>query len=408
MARTPLTREEKENATNEKKASSPAVEPIANGKGAPPKVPRRKATNHDNAHENGTSTTSRKTEMNGSKESISPEALSSPSINEATTIPSQLPLVPSFVACMRAKESMLSLQSWVTLALTLDGRDKMTKLLQYLSRLAAYLVASSKHSSQAKRFVALKVSLTNSRKAFRLGRTLIELHRLKQLKLWESFIETCRVSKLADAENDTPSQLSLACRAYQSILSHFASFFASTDNTASTASSTPFLMVLGSAVKLLGLAGFWAGDNVNYLTMSKLFDNYQSNDSERRMKRMQLQSKAAVFANRSYFMGSLAGLYVSWRAYYRFRRQQQSEQAAAAAAPDSNDSLQSEQTKAKQFALFTMLLKSICDVLVFSNNPGLDLWQTYRGRKMHEGFHCLCGLTSAATVLYNNFPDAKK
>jgi hypothetical protein len=26
---------------------------------------------------------------------------------------------------------------------------------------------------------------------------------------------------------------------------------------------------------------------------------------------------------------------------------------------------------------------------------------------MHEGFHCLCGLLSAGSVLYNNFPNKK-
>jgi hypothetical protein len=27
---------------------------------------------------------------------------------------------------------------------------------------------------------------------------------------------------------------------------------------------------------------------------------------------------------------------------------------------------------------------------------------------MNEGFHCLCGLLSAGTVLYNNFPENKQ
>jgi hypothetical protein len=53
------------------------------------------------------------------------------------------------------------------------------------------------------------------------------------------------------------------------------------------------------------------------------------------------------------------------------------------------------------------LAKSCCDVLVFSNNPGVDLWKrSRRGAPMHEGFHCLCGLVSASAVLYNNFPNS--
>ena len=61
----------------------------------------------------------------------------------------------------------------------------------------------------------------------------------------------------------------------------------------------------------------------------------------------------------------------------------------------------------KHFELFLALLKSICDVTVFSNNPGIDLHLKLRGKKNHEGFHCLCGLISASTVLYNNFSNAE-
>jgi hypothetical protein len=45
--------------------------------------------------------------------------------------------------------------------------------------------------------------------------------------------------------------------------------------------------------------------------------------------------------------------------------------------------------------------------MVFSNMPGIDLHKRFRGKKNHEGFHCVCGLISAGTVVYNNFPDAK-
>ena len=64
------------------------------------------------------------------------------------------------------------------------------------------------------------------------------------------------------------------------------------------------------------------------------------------------------------------------------------------------------------FVTFSSLAQSIlpchqscCDVLVFSNNPGIDFHERYRGKKMNEGFHSVCGLVSAGTVLYNNFPN---
>eukprot|EP01083_Nonionella_stella_P219660 786616_1 len=49
--------------------------------------------------------------------------------------------------------------------------------------------------------------------------------------------------------------------------------------------------------------------------------------------------------------------------------------------------------------------QSCCDVTVFSNNPGVDLHLKYRGRKMNEGIQCVCGITSALTVIYNNYPS---
>lgn len=53
-------------------------------------------------------------------------------------------------------------------------------------------------------------------------------------------------------------------------------------------------------------------------------------------------------------------------------------------------------------------MQSCCDVIVFSNMPGIDLHRRMRGKKNHEGLHCLCGLISASTVIYNNFPDAER
>ena len=66
-----------------------------------------------------------------------------------------------------------------------------------------------------------------------------------------------------------------------------------------------------------------------------------------------------------------------------------------------------KRTERKHFELSLALLKSCCDFMVFSNNPGIDLHLKLRGRKNHEGLHCLGGLVSASTVLYNNFPNAK-
>ena len=78
----------------------------------------------------------------------------------------------------------------------------------------------------------------------------------------------------------------------------------------------------------------------------------------------------------------------------------------------SSDEIQKQYKKMKeqQFVLFVATIKSICDVIVFSNNPGIDLWTKYSPTKskLHEGIHCCCGIISACTVLYNTFPNKKK
>ncbi|KAL7483976.1 hypothetical protein ACHAW6_009620 [Cyclotella cf. meneghiniana] len=40
------------------------------------------------------------------------------------------------------------------------------------------------------------------------------------------------------------------------------------------------------------------------------------------------------------------------------------------------------------------------------NNPKRGLAFEIRERKNHEGLHCCCGLISAGTVLFGNFPNA--
>lgn len=118
-------------------------------------------------------------------------------------------------------------------------------------------------------------------------------------------------------------------------------------------------------------------------------------------------------------MGGLAGLYVNLRSFWihrngalaEARRKHHDESATASNDKDDDDNGARrgalKKIEQRHFELFLALLKSICDVTVFSNNPGIDLHLKLRGKKNHEGFHCLCGLISASTVLYNNFPNAE-
>jgi hypothetical protein len=81
------------------------------------------------------------------------------------------------------KANPWAIQPWAALVLTLDGRDKITKVLQYASRFLGWWLAGGSHKNQSVRFTALYKSLAMSRKAFRLGRSFIELEKLRSMGL---------------------------------------------------------------------------------------------------------------------------------------------------------------------------------------------------------------------------------
>jgi hypothetical protein len=356
--------------------------------------------------------------------------------------PSTLPIV-SLREGLQLKVSAWELQSWVSMALTLDGRDKITKFLQYVARLLAWWLAGT---TQAQRFTSLKTSITTSRKAFRLGRTLIEYQKLRSAGIIERIgwnlkhnfpenegesddkppVTSAQRSFFRRAssnigwgpvnleENEpSPSRRkfyrsisSVAYRMYRPLASRL-----SATGESSLPPDDPLWKVVGSALKMLGLFGFWTGDNISFLTSSGLFDNFKVDKPTRMAQRKQLATKASLAANKFYFAGGIAGLYVSLRAYLEWRKEKlQTLQDRIDAAEDEDEELEAkrafDKAKAKQFILFLAVLKSSCDVLAFTNNPGIDLWQKHYGRKMHEGLHCLCGLISASTVMYNFFPNA--
>ena len=168
--------------------------------------------------------------------------------------------------------------------------------------------------------------------------------------------------------------------------------------------------------------GFWTFDNLSFLTSSGFLDpittttksssngngGKDSKSSSIVTIRTKRKQHASEYAARCYFMGGLAGLYVNLRSFWIHRNgplREARRQCLDESSTSNDDAL--KKTEQKHFELFLALLKSICDVTVFSNNPGVDLHLKLRGKKNHEGLHCLCGLISAGTVLYNNFPNAE-
>eukprot|EP00557_Chaetoceros_sp_GSL56_P008123 CAMPEP_0176496090 /NCGR_PEP_ID=MMETSP0200_2-20121128/11013_1 /TAXON_ID=947934 /ORGANISM="Chaetoceros sp., Strain GSL56" /LENGTH=462 /DNA_ID=CAMNT_0017894029 /DNA_START=48 /DNA_END=1436 /DNA_ORIENTATION=+ len=437
----------------------------------------------------------------------------------------------------QGKASPLVLKSWIALALTLDGRDKITKLTQYICRLVAHyyesLLAASRnngtictissnissrsdsasssstsnimeyYSAQSQSFRNLQNSLANARKAYRLGRTLIELDKLQSIGLgrwiqwhWRMNIVN-RIINIATSvppqniQNDekTPPRMHLPRKMSSNIGGPITATSISTTtvnanaNANATTNSTPlptltqyrqrlsshivkvlylscstFLdkgkdgegdekngrnsnlapppslwnVCLGTA-KLVGLAGFWAADNVSYLYSSGFWL-----DGGKRWR----ARDATVVAARCYFLAAMSGLLLNLKEFVKFRNGPLREALLVVDDDDDDDDddgtvmmngsgydggeenlafrkhereLELERRKEhltnlkeKYVTISLALLKSICDVIVFSNNTGVDLHVKYRGKKMNETLHCACGITSALTVLYNNFPSSAK
>lgn len=279
--------------------------------------------------------------------------------------------LPVFQAGLQCKASPYKAQSWISLALTLDGRDKITKVLQYATRLLAFLCETKVNQM---RWSSLSSSLSNSRKPFRLGKTFIEVDKLNKMGIWALVLHLVGLKK-------------------------------------EYSSKDPAWKTIGMALKTLGLAGFWAADNANFLISSGALDDSRLEPKERMQQNKRRKYQCMLVAYRSYFAGSVAGLFTNLRIYWIHKTVNlalalQQYQSASTDEERSRAQLALTRTREENFGLLVALVKSCVDVMVFANN--LDLFRRFFGRKLHEGVHCAGGLISAATVLYNNYPSASK
>lgn len=344
------------------------------------------------------------------------------------------PIFPSFVHTgLQRKAPFTELKYWTALSLTLDGRDKITKVLQYTSRfLSWWFLSKARTSGHGRRFTSLYKSLGKSRKAFRLGRSINEIQKISSVGLlglfcWhlkQQYLEDSCKTKIDEIHEDfsrkkgnqlqespssiAPNRNDISHRILSILYSSLGAIFPSNDE-----SKVKWWKVIGSSLKTIGMVGYWLGDNANFLTSSGALDNYSLSEKNRLARRKLWTEVTGKKANQFYFFATMIGLITNSYAYYRF-------QLRNALLPDRQEQLKNNSSgsldlvpvterkkEEKQFSLFLALLKSCMDVIVFSNNPGIDLHKKWRGRKNHEAIHCLCGLVSAGTSLYNNFPDAK-
>jgi hypothetical protein len=297
--------------------------------------------------------------------------------------------IPSFYkAGLSKKATPLALSSWTALSLTLDGRDKLTKVFQYVTRLLGWwLAGGSSNNNASQRFLNLSKSLSNSRKAFRLGRSLVELDKLRSMGLVDLMLSHLQPQGSGHEETETtlPHPKTLATSSngpmtvYQS-LSSMAYRNMYRPLVSRMSQSEQLWMAIGSAIKVMALFGFWIGDNVNFLSSSGAFDNLDITTShkERMARRNQLSTLAGVRANQAYFAGSIAGLLVNWRTYFVFQRnngmrpvaQAHLKQQVVVMEESEESSPQQDKDRTmqqlvklqeKQFSLFLALLK-VCSL----------------------------------------------
>ncbi|KAF1786684.1 Peroxisomal biogenesis factor 11 [Phytophthora cactorum] len=87
----------------------------------------------------------------------------------------------------------LSLDAFIKLAFCMEGRDKLSKMLQYGSRaLAFYVLSADPKSDVGQRLHALYKVMQQSRKAFRLGKSVTYYKKLQTLSGNKSLNETQR------------------------------------------------------------------------------------------------------------------------------------------------------------------------------------------------------------------------
>ena len=323
-------------------------------------------------------------------------------------------------------------------------------MLQYLSRFLAWWFLSKVDSpayaaAHGHRLSNFFKSLSTSRKAFRLGRSIDELYKLvellsrhlRQYSRNKDNLSSLLIQNTLEYKNLTfhvaySSYMSrtlqvistILTRSISSIPGRMFSFIPISSNT--EIPKVELWKATGSGLKMIALVGFYLGDNLNFLTSSGTLDNYSLSETDRLSRRKRLQSLFGKKSNQSYFVASIVGLVMNAYSYHRFVQQANKTILTQEQVYDKNTNndldeqkeevdedreryLQSIATKEqqKQFELFISVLKSCMDVIVFSNNDGIDLHKKWRGRKNHEGLHCLCGLISAGTGLYNEFSDAK-
>ncbi|CAH0476595.1 unnamed protein product [Peronospora belbahrii] len=248
---------------------------------------------------------------------------------------------------MNAKASF-SFDAFMKLAFCLEGRDKLSKILQYGSRgLAFYILSADPKSDVGQRLHALYKIMQQSRKAFRLGKSLVYYKKLQML---------------SNNKNLTEGQRYL----------HF--------------------------VQNVAMLGYFITDNIAFATKAKVL----------RFDADKLVSRGGMM----WFCANLAGFFNAMDNLNADVEKEKCVRTILASEEDIMrvETLQHqlETLRSDRCKKLLAVLKVTCDLIVSSNTSGVRLSERITGTKLHDGVIGLVGCMSAAVVLYNTWPDAPK
>uniref|UniRef100_K3W8G5 Peroxisomal biogenesis factor 11 n=1 Tax=Globisporangium ultimum (strain ATCC 200006 / CBS 805.95 / DAOM BR144) TaxID=431595 RepID=K3W8G5_GLOUD len=245
---------------------------------------------------------------------------------------------------MEAK-APLSLDTVIKVAFSMEGRDKLTKLMQYGSRaLAFYVLSADKNSDVGKKLTNLYKTTQTSRKAFRLGKSVTYYKKLQVLVANKSL--------------------------------------------------TPWQRYL-QYIQNTGMFGFFIYDNMAFASKAKVI-NFNAEEAAKRGGVLWFCANIAGFA---LAITNLNGD-IEKEKCIRDILASEEDEARIASLQAQLDAL--EQSRFKKFLA---VLKVTCDLIVSSNTSGIRLAERITGTKLHDGIVGSVGCVSALTVIYNAWPN---
>ncbi|KAG7384924.1 Peroxisomal membrane protein PMP27 [Phytophthora boehmeriae] len=246
------------------------------------------------------------------------------------------------------EKAPISLDAFIKLAFCLEGRDKLSKMLQYGSRaLAFYILSADPKSDVGQRLHALFKVMQQSRKAFRLGKSVTYVKKLQTL---------------------------------------------------SSNKAVPEWQKYLQFIQNVGMLGYFFTDNVAFACKAKVL-RFDPEELSRRGGAM-------------WFCANLAGFFSAVDNLNADVEKEKCVRDILASEDDASrvEVLQNqlEALRSGRFKKLLAVLKVTCDLIVSSNTGGVRLAERITGTKLHDGIIGSVGCVSAAVVLYNTWPSAPK